>query len=229
MDPQLDGHGTPSWDGPFVALVQRMSVSITRQALAISQLEVERDAARRDGDKHGASAESLQIELAEQQRLNADLARHLRMLEERAVAHQHRAQQSERAAAGAQGQLDRVLVSPSWRLLTPWRACMRVARRAQSRSLRRQLRRHVDAAWYCARYPEVKASEFDALGHFITYGRLERRDPNPAFSTDWYLRCYPDVAAAGVNPLSHFLSHGLIEGRDPHPEVPYEDYLKRYG
>lgn len=229
MDSQQVGQGTPSsGEGSYVTLVQRMSVSITRQAVAVSQLESERDAAREDIENHKEVLESLQRDLAGQRLLTAELTRQLRSLEDRAVSLQHRAQQSERAAAAAQGQLDRVLLSPSWRMLTPWRACVRLAGRARHRPLRRQLRRHVDAAWYEQRYPEVRASAFDPLGHFIAYGTRERRDPNPAFSTDWYLRCYPDVAAAGINPLSHFLTHGLAEGRDPHPEVSYEDYLKRY-
>ena len=231
MDQQQpeSGQDTPPWgEGPFAPLIQRMSVSITRQALAVSRLEGEREAARRDLHVQADLIDSLRRDLAAQQRLTGELTRQLGLLQDRAVYLQHQGQQSDRAAAAARRQLDRVLVSPSWRMLSPWRACVRLSRRAQHRSLRRQLRRHVDRDWYVQQYPEVKASEYDALGHFIAYGTIERRDPNPAFSTDWYLRCYPDVAAAGINPLSHFLKYGLAEGRDPHPEVSYETYLQRY-
>jgi len=53
----------------------------------------------------------------------------------------------------------------------------------------------------------------DSLGHFLSEGWREGRDPSAGFSTTFYLAANPDVARAGINPFVHYLSVGRLEGR----------------
>ena len=79
-----------------------------------------------------------------------------------------------------------------------------------------------DAAWYLSRYPDVAASPWDPVTHYLRVGGLLGRDPSAGFSTRWYLAAYPDVAQAGMNPLVHYLRHGQGEGRRPVPLLAQE-------
>lgn len=85
-----------------------------------------------------------------------------------------------------------------------------------------------DAEWYRNRYPDVAQANYDPLNHFVTFGTLERRDPNPLFNSDWYLARYPDVAGAKRNPLDHFLMTGAQEGRDPTAWFDTKTYLAQH-
>jgi hypothetical protein len=86
----------------------------------------------------------------------------------------------------------------------------------------------VDAAFYFARNPDVRAAGMPAAEHYWRTGWREGRDPSPWFSTDDYLRANPDVAAAGINPLWHYLHHGRREGRLPRaPGGPWREELDR--
>lgn len=60
----------------------------------------------------------------------------------------------------------------------------------------------VDRAWYLQKYPEVKAAGVDPVEHYLRYGRDERRDPRPDFSTSGYLEANKAIAG---NPLVHYL------------------------
>jgi 4-hydroxybenzoate polyprenyltransferase len=71
----------------------------------------------------------------------------------------------------------------------------------------------VDAGWYISTYPDLSATEIDAVEHYCKIGWQEGRDPNPSFSTVEYLRRNWDVAVSGMNPLAHFIRHGQFEGR----------------
>jgi hypothetical protein len=75
-----------------------------------------------------------------------------------------------------------------------------------------------DRDFYLATYPDVAASDFDPLSHFLSLGWREGRDPSQTFSTAAYLAAFPDVVEAGTNPL---LDH-LRTGRRvlPHAEPP---------
>ncbi len=72
-----------------------------------------------------------------------------------------------------------------------------------------------DRAWYLAQYPDVEAAGIDPLGHYLSVGGFEGRDPGPRFDSDWYLEQNADVAAGRQNPLVHFLRKGQAEGRSP--------------
>jgi GT2 family glycosyltransferase/SAM-dependent methyltransferase len=85
-----------------------------------------------------------------------------------------------------------------------------------------------DAEWYKKKYPDVSHANFDPLNHFIAFGALEGRDPNPLFDSNWYLTRYPDVASAKRNPLDHFLVAGAQEGRDPTAWFDTKSYLAQH-
>lgn len=81
-----------------------------------------------------------------------------------------------------------------------------------------------DADWYLASYPDVQAAGVDPLQHYLAYGRLELRTPNPLFDPRWYLVRYPDVDATATDPALHYARDGGREGRDPHPRVSAAHY-----
>lgn len=70
-----------------------------------------------------------------------------------------------------------------------------------------------DDGWYIKSYPDVAASNFSPIVHFLKFGASEGRHPGPRFDACAYLKENPDVAAQGVNPLVHYLEHGKAEGR----------------
>lgn len=82
--------------------------------------------------------------------------------------------------------------------------------------------------WYLSEYPDVAAAAVDPLLHFLMFGTLQRRNPNPLFDTSWYLEKYPDVRSAAINPLVHFISFGANEGREPNPYFDTGWYLSQY-
>lgn len=69
-----------------------------------------------------------------------------------------------------------------------------------------------DEEWYLAQYPEVREMG-SPVGHYLTAGWKEGKNPSPRFHTWKYLYAYPDVRQSGMNPLVHYLSHGRAEGR----------------
>ncbi len=82
-------------------------------------------------------------------------------------------------------------------------------------------------SWYLARNPDVRAAGWYPLMHYLAYGALEGRDPNPLFDTAWYLRANPDAASCG-NPLLHYILYGWRENRSPSPRFNVADYLRAY-
>lgn len=102
-----------------------------------------------------------------------------------------------------------------------------------------------DRDFYLSTYPDVAASDFDPLTHFLTLGWREGRDPSSEFSTAKYLAAFPEVAEAGINPLLDHLRtgrrvlppaeapegfrHGVlerlvpVEARRPPPAPPLSD------
>jgi glycosyltransferase involved in cell wall biosynthesis len=91
-----------------------------------------------------------------------------------------------------------------------------------------QLRILVDAAWYLARYPDVRASGLDPLQHFAGSGVGEGRDPNPFFDSAWYLDQNPDVSAVGASPLLHYMTVGAPQLRSPHPRFDAAFYAREH-
>jgi hypothetical protein len=167
-----------------------------------------------------------------------------------------RAEQAEATSAAARKELDAVRRSTSWRITQPLRQLAgrsRFARRASQivkllwwkTTFRLGARLHwgrarranikliaasglFDSDWYLEQHPDVRASGFDPLVHYLGYGANEGRDPNPLFDTDWYLNRYPDVRAAGTNPLVDYLQRGVAKGCDPNPLFDTDWYLDCY-
>ena len=75
----------------------------------------------------------------------------------------------------------------------------------------------VDAAYYLAGNPDVRAAGMAPAEHYWRMGWREGRDPSPWFATDYYVRANPDVRVAGINPLWHYAVRGRAEGRPPRP------------
>ena len=69
-----------------------------------------------------------------------------------------------------------------------------------------------DGPWYCSCFADGDAPS-DPLGHYLSVGWREDRDPAPWFSGRHYLARNPDVVAAGVNPFVHYLTQGRSENR----------------
>jgi hypothetical protein len=85
-----------------------------------------------------------------------------------------------------------------------------------------------DPLWYLDRYPDVAAAGVDPLQHWLTFGMLEGRDPNPEFDTDWYFAQNPDASEPGQNALVHYLRNGSKPGINPNPRFDGAGYLKRF-
>lgn len=113
-------------------------------------------------------------------------------------------------------------VNPYVHFLTEGRREGRFARQADSWAPRTAVKNAVaaefDRSFYLTQNPDVAASGFDPLDHYLDYGWKEGRDPRPGFSTQFYLEANTDVAAAGVNPFYHYVVSGKSEGREAdHP------------
>ncbi|WP_378944624.1 FkbM family methyltransferase [Mesorhizobium sp. ANAO-SY3R2] len=83
-----------------------------------------------------------------------------------------------------------------------------------------------DRRWYKASYPDVAASHYEPVVHYILYGAYEGRDPCSVFDTSYYLENNDDVRKWGGNPLLHYIDHGERELRWPNPKFDPETYLK---
>jgi GT2 family glycosyltransferase/glycosyltransferase involved in cell wall biosynthesis len=94
--------------------------------------------------------------------------------------------------------------------------------------LTQQLRLVLDAEWYAERYADVRRSRLDPVRHYMEFGVLEGRDPNPFFDGDWYRAQYPDVASSGIAPLLHYLTNGAGELRNPHPRFDAAFYVEQH-
>ncbi len=100
-----------------------------------------------------------------------------------------------------------------------------LARKTQTRTS--NLVAAFDADWYCATYPEVRATT-DPLGHYLAGGWQQGFNPCPLFDSSWYAEQNPDAIAAGINPLAHYVDYGWEEGRDPSPLFSTEWYLNQF-
>ena len=85
-----------------------------------------------------------------------------------------------------------------------------------------------DCAYYLDTNPDVRASKWPPLVHFLTCGGFEGRKPHPLFDPAWYVSQHSDVASSWLNPLQHFLRFGGIEGRSPHPLFDAAWYFRTY-
>ncbi len=74
---------------------------------------------------------------------------------------------------------------------------------------------HFDADFYAAQFQDPETLPADLVGHFVTKGSPEGKDPSPDFSTSYYVRSNPDVAQSPINPFFHYWNSGREEGRRP--------------
>jgi glycosyltransferase involved in cell wall biosynthesis len=74
-----------------------------------------------------------------------------------------------------------------------------------------------DEAFYAASFGPGEVPP-DLLGHYLSTGWREGRDPTPWFSVRGYLAIHPDVEAAGVEPFTHYITHGRAERRKLVPD-----------
>ena len=82
-----------------------------------------------------------------------------------------------------------------------------------------------DRDWYLEINRDVLAAKMDPVRHYLQFGALECRDPNPYFDTTWYLENNPGVAASGRNPLVHYIEDGERLFCNPHPKFDIKTYL----
>ena len=85
-----------------------------------------------------------------------------------------------------------------------------------------------DATYYLAHNPDVAAAGVDPLGHYLTFGWAEGRQPSAWFDSNYYLQQNPDVAAARMNPLIHYDQFGWQEGRLANPYFSAAAYTKAH-
>jgi hypothetical protein len=90
-----------------------------------------------------------------------------------------------------------------------------VARKGLPGDLLEILGQEFDSDFYLERYPDVRASGIDPLGHYAFSGWLLGRDPCLTFSTSYYLSEYEDVEKSHINPFYHYLKFGRAERRWP--------------
>lgn len=89
-------------------------------------------------------------------------------------------------------------------------------RRTELQEIYPTIKSEFDAEYYFSVTPELRPGE-DPVGHYITVGWREGRNPNPRFFTQHYLESNPDVRKAAINPFYHYLKHGRAEGRPSSP------------
>jgi GT2 family glycosyltransferase len=81
----------------------------------------------------------------------------------------------------------------------------------------------VDKEWYLVQNPDVAAYPLDPTIHFLTFGMMEGRNPNPLFSSAWY--CARNATALQAKlPFLHFIQNRL-SARHFHPLFDVDFYL----
>lgn len=84
-----------------------------------------------------------------------------------------------------------------------------------------------NTGWYLSRHPDVVGNYFDALVHFLHFGRYEGRAPNALFDSVWYAKRYTSGNAAN-DPFLHYLEEGIAQRYDPHPLFDANWYIEKY-
>lgn len=84
--------------------------------------------------------------------------------------------------------------------------------------------RLVNHEWYLWTYQDVRKSGFDPIKHYLEFGGIEGRNPNPYFDTRWYIKTY-GISAKRQNPLVDFIKKSPKGLRDPNPYFSSKYYL----
>jgi glycosyltransferase involved in cell wall biosynthesis len=79
--------------------------------------------------------------------------------------------------------------------------------------------------WYLSQNTEVEKLKMDPYLHYLVYGAVENRHPNPFFDANYYLKNNPEIATSGSDPLIHYQTKGWKEGRNPGPFFDVNWYL----
>lgn len=107
-------------------------------------------------------------------------------------------------------------------------------RRKRSRSLLDEDRAIIQSTslfesdWYLAAYPDVKTSAYAPIDHYLRFGAIEGRRPNPAFDPVWYLASYPDARQSRHDPLAHYISEGAARNYRPNASFDPSWYAHRH-
>jgi hypothetical protein len=86
------------------------------------------------------------------------------------------------------------------------------SRKSLIRKSKDELKNIFDAKWYRQRYNLIGSDE-KIFRHYIKYGILDNKDPNPNFSSKNYLLLHRDVNNSTDLPVIHFLNCGAKENR----------------
>lgn len=82
--------------------------------------------------------------------------------------------------------------------------------------------------YYAEQNKDVVDANINPLWHFIKFGDMEGRKPNPLFDPTWYRSTYPDIAQnKNLNTLIHYYKFGFKEGRDPSSDFSTNNYLSK--
>lgn len=96
-----------------------------------------------------------------------------------------------------------------WHFLTLDRAIRRNAARTGERARAIRAAGLFDDAYYLSTYPDIAATKFDPLWHYVQHGAREGRWPRADFDPVAYAAAHPDLKQ-GENPLLHSLG---LKGR----------------
>ena len=72
---------------------------------------------------------------------------------------------------------------------------------------------YFDSDWYMSTYQDVATSGLDPLFHYVLFGKVEDRKPNPLFDPIIYLRKHPELRELQGTLLAHFIQNGAGEHR----------------
>lgn len=96
-----------------------------------------------------------------------------------------------------------------------------------TRRMRREIEKcgHFDPIWYLQQNHDVAIQGIDPLSHFMTYGLMEDRDPNPFFSSVWYRANAPEPLG-DLPAYAHFIADVRRKAWPQHPLFDANFYVK---
>jgi hypothetical protein len=80
-------------------------------------------------------------------------------------------------------------------------------------------KKHFDAGFYLARYPDVGESRMHPFAHYLLHGAPEGRKPNAWFEPIYYLALSEEARTRGGDPFGDFLKYGATRNLSPHPLI----------
>jgi ADP-heptose:LPS heptosyltransferase/GT2 family glycosyltransferase len=83
-----------------------------------------------------------------------------------------------------------------------------------------------DPEYYIAANPDVAALACDPLLHYLEYGAIELRNPNPSFDARAYARNWATRGQTPENPLLHFIALAHSQKLEPAPSPNLESAVR---